>query len=281
VDLDVGQGTISVPGTVGALYLERPADPVEGFDKTAPLVFNFGGLSPSNNIVLLDTLVAKVAESVNSRCELNKTANVGGIIINTCGWIKGSGYQCLVNAAAAFEVDVVVVLDHERLYNDLQRDLPSVVKIVHQPKSGGVEERSRQLRISLRRERIRQYFYGTSKQPYYPHSFQVRFDEIQIYKIGVPTLPDSCMPLGMKVEDTSTKVVQIQATGQFLYHLLAVSLCESADEDIVKTNVAGFVCVIEVNMEKQTLTILCPQPYPLPRKILLWSDVTFEDVHLG
>ncbi len=100
----MGQGTISVPGTVSALYLERPADPVEGFDKKTPLVFNFGGISPSENIPLYDSLVVKMAEVLNGRAEINKTANVDGMVINTCGWIKGSGYDCLVNAAAAFEV---------------------------------------------------------------------------------------------------------------------------------------------------------------------------------
>ena len=35
-------------------------------------------------------------------------------------------------------VDVVLVLDHERLYNDLQGDLPPTTQIVPLPKSGGV-----------------------------------------------------------------------------------------------------------------------------------------------
>lgn len=34
-----------------------------------------------------------------------------------------------MEAAEAFEVDVVIVLDHERLYNELQRDLPTFVKV--------------------------------------------------------------------------------------------------------------------------------------------------------
>ena len=33
---------------------------------------------------------------------------------------------------------MVLVLDQERLYNDLSRDLPSFVKVVFLPKSGGV-----------------------------------------------------------------------------------------------------------------------------------------------
>jgi hypothetical protein len=34
-------------------------------------------------------------------------------------------------------VDVIIVLDQERIYNDLVRDMPKFVKVVWQPKSGG------------------------------------------------------------------------------------------------------------------------------------------------
>ena len=52
--------------------------------------------------------------------------------------MKGQGYQLLVHAAKAFEVDLIIVLDQERLYNELVRDMPDFVKVVFQPKSGGV-----------------------------------------------------------------------------------------------------------------------------------------------
>ena len=39
-------------------------------------------------------------------------------------------------------VDVVFVLDHERLFHDLQRELPCTTQIVPLPKSGGVSETS-------------------------------------------------------------------------------------------------------------------------------------------
>jgi polyribonucleotide 5'-hydroxyl-kinase len=44
----------------------------------------------------------------------------------------------LIHAAKAFEVDLIIVLDQERLYNELVRDLPETVKVVFQPKSGRV-----------------------------------------------------------------------------------------------------------------------------------------------
>lgn len=75
------------------------------------------------------------------RCILIKilfAANASGIIINTCGWVKNDGYKHLMHAAQAFEVDVILVLDQERLYNELVRDMPNFVKVVLLPKSGGV-----------------------------------------------------------------------------------------------------------------------------------------------
>ena len=67
-----------------------------------------------------------------------RVVKYSGCIINTCGWIKGQGYQSLLHTAQAFEADVVLVLDNERLYNDLKRDLPPFVNIVLQPKSPGI-----------------------------------------------------------------------------------------------------------------------------------------------
>ena len=50
----------------------------------------------------------------------------------------GQGYQLLIHAAKTFKVDFIIVLDQERLYNELVRDMPDFVKVLFQPKSGGV-----------------------------------------------------------------------------------------------------------------------------------------------
>ena len=43
------------------------------------------------------------------------------------------------------------------------------------------------------------------------------------------------------------------------------------------TNVAGYIVVTDVNMEEQKMTVLSPQPRPLPDKYLLLSEVTYVD----
>lgn len=61
-----------------------------------------------------------------------------GVIINTIGWVKARGYQHLTHVVQAFKVDIILVLDQERLFNELVRDMPSFVKVALLPKSGGV-----------------------------------------------------------------------------------------------------------------------------------------------
>lgn len=242
VDLDVGQGNVSVPGTMSALLVERPAKVEDDFSQQAPLVYQFGAVSPAENDAYYDILTTRIADVTLERLKANQQCNSSGTVINTCGWIKGAGYKHILHAAKAFEVCAIFVLDQERLYNELLRDMPKFVQVVFLPKSGGVVERNKHIRSEARDQRIREYFYG-KRSPLYPHSYEVKWSDIQIYKVGAPALPDSCMPLGMRAEDNKTKVVAVQPGISLLHHLLAVTYAENIDDDVINANVAGFVCV--------------------------------------
>jgi len=277
-DLDVGQGTIAVPGSIGAMLVERPSNIEEGFSQNSPLVYHYGHKTPGHNPVLYNQLVSRLADVVRERLAANRKADVSGVVINTCGWIRGEGYNQIKHIAQAFEVDVIIVLDQERVYNDLVRDMPKFVKVVWQPKSGGVVSRNQEQRAESRDARVKQYFYGPHNN-LFPHSFEVSFSEIKdkLYKIGAPELPDSCLPLGMKISDNKTKLVAVNPTPRdLLNHVLAVSFT-SATEDVIITNVAGFIVVTDVKMEEQKLVVLSPQPRPLPDTLLLLSEVQYVD----
>lgn len=104
VDLDVGQGSISVPGTIGAILIERPASIEEGFSQNAPLVYHYGHKTPGHNSPLYNRLVSRMADVVRERLSANKKSEVSGVIINTCGWVRGEGYNQIKHTAQAFEV---------------------------------------------------------------------------------------------------------------------------------------------------------------------------------
>ena len=241
VDLDVAQSHIAIPGTVGALLVEGPSDVVDGFEQQAPLVFHFGSTNPNSNSVLYNLLVSRLASVCSNRLQANKKSKVSGIIINTCGLMKDGGYKMLAHAAQAFEVDVILVLDQERLYIELVRDMPDSVRVICLPKSGGVVERTQTQKNEARDQSVREYFYGSSIR-LYPYSLQVKWSEAKLFKIGVPMLPSSCMPLGMKAEDNLTKLVAVTPGPSLLYHLLSVSFANSP-QDVIQRNVAGFICV--------------------------------------
>ncbi|PFX14840.1 Protein CLP1-like [Stylophora pistillata] len=289
VDLDVGQGYIGVPGSMGALLIERPADieedkfitnsgfhGISGFPLQAPLVYHYGHTSPGPNEKLYNKLSSKMAEVTKERFDKNKKARVSGCIINTCGWVTGTGYRIVVHAAEAFEVNVIVVLDQERLYNDLKKQFGSKVQIVHLPKSGGVVVRSQETRREGRDNRVRDYFYGMNSS-FYPHIFEVKFADIKIFKIGAPAVPDSCLPLGMAPDQNETKLVPVQPGRDLKHCVLALSAAESLEEGLVTTNTIGFVVVNDVDLERQMMVELSPAPRPLPRKFFLLSDVKFMD----
>lgn len=65
-------------------------------------------------------------------------------------------------------------------------------------------------------------------------------------------------------------------------HILALMPSEvtSIDQTLLKRNCIGFLVVSNVDTEKKTITLLSPQPYPLPSKVALLSTITFIDDHI-
>lgn len=67
--------------------------------------------------------------------------------------------------------------------------------------------------------KIHEYFYGTAKNQLYPHSIEIGFNEVKIFKIGAPQLPDSLLPMGMKPEDNFTKIFQIPPCNKIFFQI--------------------------------------------------------------
>lgn len=140
-----------------------------------------------------------------------------------------------------------------------------------------VVSKSQDTRGQAKNLRIHEYFYGTAKSQLYPHSIEVGFNEVKIFKIGAPQLPDSLLPVGMKAEDNFTKIFPISPctispfisliiifrfhifvnfvilAPVLLNHLLSVSHANSVDDDsdrssLVETNIAGYLVVYAKNI---------------------------------
>ena len=84
VDLNVSQNDISLPGTISALVIKGTSQEYK-FD--SQVAFHFGYKTPNENPVLYKALISSLKDKVNKRLKNAKSNSVGGIIINTSGWI--------------------------------------------------------------------------------------------------------------------------------------------------------------------------------------------------
>lgn len=278
IDLDVGQSSASIPGTISILAVEKPSEITEGFNQQAHSVYPFGYKSPGHNIALYFLLIKKLGHLVQTRMKnANQNTRSSGIIIDTCGWVRGNGYNAITLAACAFEIDVLFVVEEEKLYLQLKKDMPACVQVVYVPKQDGVFERSRPLRSQNRDKRVFEYFYG-STTTLNPHSIEVKFSDVQVYKIA-QTFADAVID-AQSISSDDVAIVAVPFGPNLMNHVLALSFSETPDENIMVTNIIGFVCVIDVDMENKILKVLSPQPGPLPSKILLMGDIKLRDINL-
>ncbi|GFQ72871.1 protein CLP1 homolog [Trichonephila clavata] len=268
IDLDVGQNSISVPGSIGIVNIQKPANIIAGFEDEANQVFHFGYKSPGHNITLYSLLLKKLGQTLRSGLrQTNKNTRYSGVIINTCGWTRGFGYDAITLAAMAFEIDVLCVLQEERLYQQLLKDMPSCVKVVYTPKMDGAIERSITVRSESRDARVREYFYGPTNE-LQPFTFDVKYSEIQVFRVIARPLREEVDSMTNVTLDY-TSLVPVPFDHNLIDQVLALSSADTVQKDLILTHAFGFICITGINVAENVITVLSPQPGPLPKKILL------------
>ncbi|XP_044468287.1 protein CLP1 homolog isoform X2 [Mangifera indica] len=270
VDLDIGQGSITVPGSIAATPIELPIDPIEGIPLEMALVYFFGHPSPSNNVDLYKVLVKELAQMLEKQFTGNAESRAAGMVINTMGWIEGVGYELILHAIDTFNANVVLVLGQEKLFSllrDVLKNKPNV-DVVKLQKSGGVVSRNAKVRQKTRSYRIREYFYGLTND-FSPHANVANISDLHVYRIGGgPQAPRSALPIGADPVANPLRLVPVNVDQDLLHLVLAVSYAKEPDE-IISSNVAGFIYITDIDMRRKTVTYLSPSAGILPSKYLI------------
>ncbi|KAL3693584.1 hypothetical protein R1sor_007235 [Riccia sorocarpa] len=118
VKLDIGQRSITIPGTIAATPIEMPIDPIEGVPLKVPLVFFYWHTTPRGwkvsirlsrwasiltwcfimievNTDLYRVLVKELARTPELQFVANPDARAACMVINTVGWAEGIGYEVI------------------------------------------------------------------------------------------------------------------------------------------------------------------------------------------
>ncbi|KAJ8612339.1 hypothetical protein CTAYLR_008361 [Chrysophaeum taylorii] len=243
VDLDPSLNDCGVPpGGVAALRVEKTFLSVEeGFSSLAcaPVAYWFGYESPSENEELYRHVVDRLALAVSERVSDDARANAAGVVINTCGWVDTAGLGVLKHVAASFAVDVVLVLAHDRLYQDLKAAVPAGVVVANLPRSRGVVDRNPQHRRRARHNKVHDYFYGPRSRdqstrqddgspglvaPLAPSTLELRFRDVKIFKVLArdAAAVDSMLPVGQGSMLEPLQVVAVPPSTALVHNVLVV-----------------------------------------------------------
>jgi len=308
IDLDLGQNAISVPGTISAAPIDHPINPFEDgahVKSEMPLSYFFGDVTVTENSKEhYKFLVEKIAEMMEARNSKNEHARHSGCIVNTMGWIEGLGLELILHAVKSLEIDTVLCLGQERLFQTLSKQFAKdaalaqqqqqkdkkkkkktnssddgkkveAVEILSLKKSGGVVERTTEFRRKTRDDRFREYFYGFDfvSNPLSPVAQSAFFSSVSFYKVGGgPKAPTSALPIGQEASTDPMRVASVIPSMSLVNAIVAVSHGKT-QSDLLTSNVAGFIHIVEVDMHAKRFTYLSPNPGQLPNTNLIVGNV--------
>ncbi len=310
IDLDLGQNAISVPGTISAAPIDHPINPFEDgahVKSEMPLSYFFGDVTVTENSKEhYKFLVEKIAEMMEARNSKNEHARHSGCIVNTMGWIEGLGLELILHAVKSLEIDTVLCLGQERLFQTLSKQfakdaalaqqqqqknkknkkkasssdddgkkVEAAVEILSLKKSGGVVERTTEFRRKTRDNRFREYFYGFDfvSNPLSPVAQSAFFSSVSFYKVGGgPKAPTSALPIGQEASTDPMRVASVIPSMSLVNAIVAVSHGKT-QSDLLTSNVAGFIHIVEVDMHAKRFTYLSPNPGQLPNTNLIVGNV--------
>jgi len=232
VNLDTKESMLSIPGSLSATPFSSIIDLEEGWGSSPtngptpvpvklPLVYYLGLANPEDKTSVYKPIMTRLALSVMNRLQDDTEAKGTGCIIDTPGVIsqgKG-GYEVIQHAVSEFSgessiiilvpssttkhhtVSVIVVLGSERLYSDMLRKFNGqktsageTMTVVKLDKSGGCVDRDEAYLEQFRQAQIREYFFGDAKSTLSPHTQQIDFSSVRIYKLAECKTPQFKAP---------------------------------------------------------------------------------------
>ncbi|KAI5480267.1 pre-mRNA cleavage complex II Clp1 [Pseudohyphozyma bogoriensis] len=199
VNLDVGEGGVTMPGTCSITKLHSPLPttttvsplgtsassgppvpfplptasgstpwtPAHSIDAYAPpvnpLVFWHGHTTPNINPKLYEVLLKSVGRRLRAKFAESEESWRGGCLVDTPGeWAEKKGMSAVTRAVRELEVNILLVVGNERLHVEMKKLLSTnkTVTVVRVPKSDGASDSDLPYQVRLKDAQIRSYFYG-------------------------------------------------------------------------------------------------------------------------
>lgn len=290
VDVDIGSGSVLMPGLLAAHTLTKPWSLEEGLaaDSQPDLAFFYGHLNPKDGPKLFRKQCSLLSDSIHAR--LAAIGKDSGTYKQHSGFFviaPSEAEEALVEELCSiFSINVCLVIGNERLYSSLQPKFAfSCVKL---PQSGGVVSKDTAYRKYSHSRQFRNYFYGTRGE-LTPFSYSLPTDSLRVFRVGqeATMAPSSALPLGATRRVDESKAVRVETFDQASLLYSVVAVCHSAtsdSDDPLEGCIAGLLHVTAVDQppatasqQQQFITVLSPCSGPLPSNDLLLGQVRWID----
>ncbi|TFK42324.1 Pre-mRNA cleavage complex II protein Clp1-domain-containing protein [Crucibulum laeve] len=326
-NVDPSEGGWSVPGAVSVAPISSPiptsspANPLGSAASSAPmamesnallpLVYWYGHSETKRNPLLMDRQIRNLGENVNDRWEVDAEGKCAGLIVDTpssfaSGPSANDHRHKLIKACVdAFNINVILVVGHEKLNVEMQRAYGSRMTVVKIPKSGGVVELDHSYRERVHNYQLHTYMYGQVIQPpngvinptvggeaitdliLSPSSTVVNFSDLSIFRIGAETMaPSSALPIGATrvVSEMQPVAIDPSQPGSGLLNSVLAILAppnpdenERYDEEILDLTVVGFIIVTNLDIPKKKMTILAPNQGSVVGRTAIVGSFEWQD----
>lgn len=283
VDLDVSNGASLLPGTLTACAPDRPVEVHESWSQLPDgqlVSFFYGSQAVADNPKFYRKLAERLGELVYSR-PANAVFAVAPPELSS----GEQGGDLLTDLQKYFRFNVILVVGNERLFVTVSKQFTELgsVRVFKLPKSGGIVDKDAAFRRALQHAQFRSYFYG-SQQEFHPFSLSLQAENVTIFRVGDASslAPSSALPLGATRKIDSSRLTKVTglSPAQLLYSVLGVlgDSCAAFDpetslQEAALAPMAGFVHVLDVDEQKQSMTVLSPCAGNLPTKYLILASL--------
>lgn len=275
VNADPDQAPFCPPGCIGAIPVTSPINNF-GFPFTDPIIYMYGTVRVEEKKAPL--YIDQLKELLRHISERRKFVGSldGGTVIDfpsvTSKCIFDILEKTITNLDAA-SVRVIVIGD-DKLFNNIRRSMPAV-KTHKIPMLPGIENLSKESRALIRSNEIRRYFYGDGNPDLLPQIYLLSKSNVQLYSLGYwSVLDESIMPIQTEMPDP--KFPQPVPFGDRLIGLILAILPQETKSLLWKQTVIGFMHVVGLGEDEKQLSVLKPNPDPLPSNNIIVSQVKWN-----
>lgn len=146
------------------------------------------------------------------------------------------------------------------------------------------------VRRRQRKNRVKEYFYGKPSNPLAPARIELKLSSVKFLRAGGYLLSEGMRSLGDDGNPSPTELMTISPTVDLLSRVLGVltplessigssghSLDDQLPSELIKANIAGFIVVLQIDVEQNSMAILSPCPGALPSNYLIVGSITWVE----